>query len=165
MCAAETQLKQPTTTVEVHAGSTGATQTLAVADTGAMVCVAGPKLFKELGLNKRILTKCGNLKGIADRYIEVWGYYQCRIQLNGHQSYQNIYFIPPAKRCFLSLEACKQLKLVHEGFPGQVPTVGSPVAATQCLCAIAEQQQQQHTARPAPGKVHHQQQQQQQRST
>ena len=73
LCAAETQLKQPT--ADVHTGSTGATQTLAVADTGVMVCEAGPKLFKELRLYKKILTKCGNLKDIADRYIEVWGYY------------------------------------------------------------------------------------------
>ena len=75
LCAAETQLKQPTTIVDVHTGSTDATQTLAVAETGAIICIAGLKLFKDLRLNKRILTKCGNLKDIADRYIEVWGYY------------------------------------------------------------------------------------------
>ena len=157
VCAAGAHLKQPTTTVEIHAGSTGATQTLAVADTGAMVCVAGPKLFKELGLNKRILSKCGNLKDVADRYIEVWGYYQCCIELNGHQSYQNIYFIPTAKGCFLSLEACKELKLVHEGFPGQISSVGGrSVAATQRTCAIEQQQHVPSHVPPATTTTHQQ---------
>ena len=57
--AAASGLPQPTVKVNIHAGTCGATETITVVDTGAMVCVAGPKLMLALGLSKNKLTKCG----------------------------------------------------------------------------------------------------------
>ena len=123
--AAAAELPQPTVKVNIHAGTLGATETIAVPDTGAMVCVAGLNLMLALGLSKNKLTKCGKLKDVAGRPINAFGHFHCRIDLNGKQSYQRIYFIPEAKSCFLSLTTCKDLKLVHEAFPDQLPTVAS----------------------------------------
>ena len=54
---------------------TGKTQTTAVADTGVMVCVAGPSLMQSLGLKKTRLTKCDNLRDVAGRIIYVHGHH------------------------------------------------------------------------------------------
>ena len=59
----------------MSAGTTGNTQVVAIPDTGAMVCVAGPSLMHALGIKKSILTKCDNLRDVAGRLIQVHGYY------------------------------------------------------------------------------------------
>ena len=125
IAAASSHVTQPIITMDINAGSAGKTQVAAVADTGAMVCVAGSSLMQALGLRRARLTKCDNIRDVAGRTIEVYGRYHCQISLNGEHSYQSIYFVPSAKRCFLSLAACRELKLVHESFPKQLPMVGS----------------------------------------
>ena len=100
-------------------------QVNAVADTGAMICVGGPDLMYSLGLTRSKLNKCGKLRDVADRPINVWGSYWCYIKLNGRCSKNQIYFIPSAKRCFLSLTMCKDLGLVHQDFPLQLPTIAA----------------------------------------
>ena len=87
--------------------------------------IAVPSLMQALGIRRTRLTRCDNIRDVAGRTIEVHGRYHCKISLNGRHSYQPIYFVPSAKRCFLSLTACKELKLIHESFPNQLPTVGS----------------------------------------
>ena len=77
-----------------------------------------------LGLKGSILTRYGNLRDVAGRVLEVEGYYQCMISINNRHTYQPIYFIKSATKCFLSLDACKELKLVHQSFPEQIATVG-----------------------------------------
>ena len=83
MIAAAAGVTQPTVKVNIHAGTCGDTETFAVADTGAMVCVAGLKLMLALGLSKNKLTQCGQLKDVAGRPINAFGHFHCRIDLNG----------------------------------------------------------------------------------
>ena len=44
IATASTHMAQPTITVDISAGTANKTQITAVADTGAMVCIAGPSL-------------------------------------------------------------------------------------------------------------------------
>ena len=125
VAATSNHVTQPIVTVDINAGGAGKTKVAAVADTRAKVCVAGPRLMQALGLRRARLAKCDNIRDVAGRTIEVYGRYHCQISLNGEHSYQSIYFVPSAGRCFLSLAACKELKLVHESFPKQLPMVGS----------------------------------------
>ena len=124
IAAASCQMEQPKITVDVSAGAVGSTRTVAIADTGAMVCVAGPSLMQALGLKRAMLTKCKPLRDVAGRIIEVHGSYHCRISVNNEHTYQAIYFVQTARACFISLTACKELNLVHKSFPNQLPTVG-----------------------------------------
>ena len=52
-----TQMAQPAITVNISAGTARKTQITAIADKGAMVCIAGPSLLQALGLKKTKLTK------------------------------------------------------------------------------------------------------------
>ena len=113
IATASTQIAQPRNTVDISARMASKTQITAVADKGAMVCIAGPRSVQALGLKKTKLTKCDNLRAVAGHIIYVHGYHHCKINLNGNHSYQLIYFIPSAKRGFLSLTACKELKLIR----------------------------------------------------
>ena len=121
IAAASGKSTQPIIKVRVLAGTAGSTETLAVADTGAMVCVAGPTLMRELGLNRNMLVKSGNLSDVAGRAIQVLGQYYRKITLGQEHTHQSIYFISSASKCFLSLDACKELRLIHGGFPSQMP--------------------------------------------
>ena len=56
-------------------------ETLTVADTGAMVCVAGPKLMNELGLNRGKLATAGKLRDVAGRILNVLGSKLCKLSV------------------------------------------------------------------------------------
>ena len=90
-----------------------------------IICVAGPELLQSLGLKRQNLIKCGKLRDVADRIIDVWGYCWCYIELEGRQSKHKIHFIPSSKRYILSLALCKELNLVHKEFPLQLQSVGA----------------------------------------
>ena len=126
VAAASNQLPQPTVVINIqHKNMHTPIQVNAVADTGAMISVGGPDLMHSLGLTRPKLNKCGKLRDVADRPIDVWGSTICDIKLNGRYSQCQIYFIPSAKRCFLSLTMCKDLGLVHQEFPLQLPSVAA----------------------------------------
>ena len=114
IAATSTHMTQPIITVDISAGKASKTQITAVAYTGAMICVEGPSLLQALGLKRTRLTKCDNLRDVVGRIIQVHSCYLCKISLNSKHSYQPIYFVPSAKRVFLSLTACKELKLIHK---------------------------------------------------
>ena len=123
---------QPLVNIKISADKAGDIETLAVADTGAMVCVAGPGLMQELGLSKAKLTAPSALKDVAGRSLNVLGAKLCKLSVGQESTYQTIHFIESANRYFISLETCKQLKLVHEGFPKQLqPSQVGHVRATE----------------------------------
>ena len=82
-----------------------------------------PQFIRELGLNERRLDKCNELKDIAGHIIPVFGHFKCYIELNGIKTVQKIYVIGKSDKIFLSLTACKELKLIHETFPNQISSV------------------------------------------
>ena len=101
---------QPLVNIKISTEA-GDTETLAVADTGAMVCVAGPGLMQELGLNKGKLATAGALKDVAGRNLNVLGSKLCKLSVGQESTYQTIHFIESASKCFISLETCRQSSL------------------------------------------------------
>ena len=104
----------------------GPASVLALADTGAMVCVAGTALMSKLQLRTDELRKCGDLRDVVDMRIQCLGSTTCHISSGDQSTKQEVYFVRSAKDLYLSLGACKRLGLVPEDFPRHTQiTVGA----------------------------------------
>ncbi|KAK8403201.1 hypothetical protein O3P69_000382 [Scylla paramamosain] len=91
--------------------------TTAVADTGAQVCVAGPALMSSLGLRPALLQRRAGLRDLAKIPLASLGAAPCHISLPGRSTLQEVHFVKSVERLYLSCTACKELRLVHSGFP------------------------------------------------
>ncbi|KAK3894919.1 hypothetical protein Pcinc_001367 [Petrolisthes cinctipes] len=99
-----------------------------VPDTGAQVCVAGPGLLAALNIIKTSLVNRGNMKDVANVSLKPIGSFTCCIQHGSRTTTQEIYILETATRCYVSLQACKDLGLVHADFPYQSPVVAPTTA-------------------------------------
>ena len=110
---------QPRLEVKVAKGthSIGPTSALAVADTGAMVCVAGTALMSKLRIRTGELRECRDLIDVADMRVQCIGYTTCHISSKDQSVRQKVYFVRSAKDLYLSLGGCKGLGLVPVDFP------------------------------------------------
>ena len=106
-------------------GSGKLVETKVVPDTGAQVCVAGPKLMGALGIPCSLLKRRGGLRDVANVFLQPLGSATCSIQYHGRSTTQEVFFVESASRFYISLEACKQLGLVHSDFPHQLPTAAT----------------------------------------
>lgn len=73
-----------------------------------------------------MLTQCKGLCDVADVLLKPLGSATCQIQYDGRSTTQEVFFVETASRCYISLEPCKQLGLVHSNFPHQ-PPITAPV--------------------------------------
>ena len=69
---------------------------LAVADTGAMVCVAGTALISKLQLRTDKLRKCGDLRDVADMRVQCLDSATCHISSGDRSTKQEVYFVRSA---------------------------------------------------------------------
>ncbi|KAG0725268.1 hypothetical protein GWK47_038944 [Chionoecetes opilio] len=96
--------------------SPGALEVLAVADTGAQVCVAECHLTDALGLSPKTLQRpTANISRLAGARINVLGSKTCGFTL-GHVSAKAVLHFADG--------VCKDLSLVPPNFPIMLPTVG-----------------------------------------
>lgn len=109
--------RQPTVEVSVTHKTGRRHPAVAIADMRAQVCVAGPALLAALSIKPASLKGCGGLKDVADLLLKCLGSCVCNITLGGRSTQQEIYFLHSAKSLFLSLDTCKELGLVPDGFP------------------------------------------------
>ncbi|KAK8390853.1 hypothetical protein O3P69_010520 [Scylla paramamosain] len=91
--------------------------TTAIADTGAQVCVAGPTLLRILGLSPRQLQERAGLRDLAGINLPTLGATTCHFSIPGRSTQRDVYFVKSVDKIYLSLDACKDLGLVHADFP------------------------------------------------
>ncbi|KAK8405460.1 hypothetical protein O3P69_001794 [Scylla paramamosain] len=99
--------------VTLQAGGTETTVT-AVADTGAQVCVAGPKLMSLLGLRPALLQRQAGIRDLARILLSSLGAAACHISLPSHTTVQDVHFVENVERLYLSCTTCKDLGLIHQ---------------------------------------------------
>ncbi|XP_076036521.1 uncharacterized protein LOC143022265 [Oratosquilla oratoria] len=97
-----------------------------VPDTGAQVSVAGPGLLAALGDTKSLVSR-GSLRDVANVSLKPMGAVTCRMQHGSRFTTQEVFVVKTASRCYISLQACKDLGLVHPNFPHQ-PAVAASAA-------------------------------------
>ena len=94
---------------------------LAIADTGAECCVAGPKELAILGLRVRDLDKpSSTIRHAGGGALRVFGTKKCTLRLGDRSTDQNVHFIQGIERMFLSVKTCKSLGLVDAEFPHHI---------------------------------------------
>ncbi|KAK8381431.1 hypothetical protein O3P69_018484 [Scylla paramamosain] len=91
--------------------------TTAIADTGAQVCVAGPTLLRILGLSPRQMQERAGLRDLAGINLPTLGATTCHFSIPGRSTQRDVYFVKSVDKIYLSLDACKDLGLVHTDFP------------------------------------------------
>ena len=117
-------MPQPSIAVTVHYAhrSSKLICTQVVPDTGAQMCVAGLKLMGALDIPHSLLKRQGSRHDVANMLLQPLGSATCSMQYCGRSTTQEVFFVESASRFYISLEACKQLGLVHSDFPHQPPT-------------------------------------------
>ena len=89
-----------------------------IPDTGAQVTVGGLQQMKQLQISKeQLLAPHHTLKHAGGKRLNVIGSCKATIQHNKQSIDTDIYFATEISNMYLSLNLCKQLKLVHEEFP------------------------------------------------
>lgn len=91
-------------------------------------CLAGVNLLKRLNIKPLRLQKRVGLRHVADLTLKSLGSCVCRINLGGLSTRQEVYFVSSSKVLFLSLGACKELRLVHTDFLHLIPLVAAVTA-------------------------------------
>ena len=126
---------QPRLEVKVAKGthSIGPTSVLAVADTGAMVCVADTALMSKLRIRTCELRKCRDLRDVADMRVQCIGYTTCHISSGDRSTRQKVYFVHSAKDLYFSLGACKGLGLVPKDFPRHTQFTAEAACSEEAL--------------------------------
>ncbi len=107
----------PTLHVSVTSGGRATCEVMAVADTGAQVCVGGRGLLTSLSLRPTQLKRRAGLRDIANMPLQLLGSAVCTISHGGRSSTQEICFVDSARHLFLSLSTCMELGLVPRDFP------------------------------------------------
>ncbi|KAK3882766.1 hypothetical protein Pcinc_012875 [Petrolisthes cinctipes] len=98
---------------------------MAVADTGAQVCVGGKELLTALSLQPVQLKHRAGLRDVADMPLQLLGSAVCTITHGGHSIRQEVCFVSSARHLYLSLTASVELGLVPRGFPNNLQVVAS----------------------------------------
>ena len=89
-----------------------------IPDTGAEVTVAGEKYLSILKVKKSWLNlPKQNLKHVGGGRISVIGSCYLSFTANLRTTIQEVHFIPNTPNIFLSITACKELKLIPQDFP------------------------------------------------
>lgn len=127
IAAASAAQRQPRIEVTVsHAQVDGTSVKIqAVPDTGAQVCVAGPDLLAALGVKPASLTRRGTLRDVANLSLQPSGSFPCRVQYGSKATVQEVFVMKSATRCYLSLQACRDLGLVPMDFPHHATVAGA----------------------------------------
>jgi hypothetical protein len=87
-------------------------------DTGANVCLVGPRQLQQLKLKAVQLNNCHNNIAVAGgSSIVATKWFSAKFKLNSVSSEQIVYYAEKAKRFFLSRQVCIDLQIVPETFP------------------------------------------------
>lgn len=90
----------------------------AIADTGAEVTVAGAIYLEKLQIKRNHLNyPRDTLKHAAGGKVPFIGSCFLSIEVNSESTIEEVYFVPDITDVFLSIVACKKLKLIHPDFP------------------------------------------------
>ena len=90
----------------------------AFADTGANICLLGPKQMSDLGVTDKDLVSCNARISVAGgTYITAVGKLGVTIALNGKKTTQTAYYSKKADRFFLNRQTCIDLGIVPSCFP------------------------------------------------
>lgn len=106
-------------TVSVAQKKETSTRIQVVPDTGTQVCVARPELLATLGIEAVSLVYRGCLRNLPKVSLKPMGVFACRIQHDSCSATQEIFVMKAATKCYVSLQACKNLDLVLADFPHQ----------------------------------------------
>ena len=87
-------------------------------DTGANICLLGPKQLKRLKLSPLELNRCSHRISVAGgSTITATRWFEVVFNLHDIQSQQIVYFSDKAGRFFLSRNACMELNIIPPSFP------------------------------------------------
>ena len=125
--AASTQLSlHPRLEVTVKGTySTCAARVMVIADTGAIVSMAGTMFMQRLGLKTRVLRECRHLRDVMNILLQCLGSAFCYIIAENMSTKQEVYFVHSARTLYLSLGACKGFSLVPEDYPLHTQLLGA----------------------------------------
>ena len=106
-----------------------------VPDTGAEVSVCGTHYLDILGIKRKHLSAPPHkLKHVGGGNINIVGSCKMSFKLMGIEHIEDVYFIEGVGNMFMSLTACKKLRIVPETFPSPIP---SPTCSTTETCCEA----------------------------
>ena len=91
-------------------------------DTGASICLLGPKQLNALGLTQNDISPyISNVSVAGGSHIKTMGMFNVSIQMQGRTTEQVVYCSMKADRFFLSRQACISLGVVPSTFPYPPP--------------------------------------------
>ena len=98
-----------------------------IPDTGAEVSVCGTHYMDILGIKqKHLRAPPHQLKHVGGGKINIVGSCKMSFKLAGVEHIEDINFIDGITNMFLSIAACKKLRIIPESFPSPIPLPGSP---------------------------------------
>ena len=119
----------PTLKVNCHHISKGFMGSVEVVpDTGAQKSVSGLGLLDKLGLKTPEVKRCSSkLESVNGQEIDTFGHIDIELELEGSRHREQVILCRDVGRqdFYLSLDACKALKIVHKSFPYPIGSIGS----------------------------------------
>ena len=98
----------------------------AIADTGAQVCIAGRSLLRSLDISPRHLQASPRtVSHVAGGGVKLLGSLECNVTAGTVTTSELVYIAEGVQRLYLSLGACKALRLVPQDFPRPAAGIGA----------------------------------------
>ena len=101
----------------------------AIADTGAQVCIAGRPLLRRLGISPQLLhASPRTVNHVAGGRVKLLGSLTCEVTVGAITTSECVYIAEGVQHLYLSLGACRALRLVPQDFPHPAASISSLTA-------------------------------------
>ena len=98
-------------------------------DSGANICLAGPKQFHRLGLQASHLRSCHKrVKAVGGSFLSCTGWLPVTFDIKGHCTTQPLYFCDKVDKLYFSKQACIDVNILPSSYP-------MPMSVTQDPCS------------------------------
>ena len=92
-------------------------------DSGANICLGGPKQLSLLGLTEvHLRPSRKQVKTVGGKIITCKGWTPIKFQIDEHSTIQPVYFCDLVDRLYFSKQGCVQMNILHPSYPTPMPS-------------------------------------------
>ena len=99
-------------------------------DSGANICLAGPKQLEKLGLDvSQLRPSSKRVRTVGGAFLVCKGWAPVKFEIGRHKTVQPVYFCDLVDRLYFSKQGCIKMIILHPSYPMPMDTIISAVSS------------------------------------